>query len=74
MKLGPSEHSTLTAPETGKASGKKWLEMLRQWLVQCPQCSEVWLVVGADAKDRYICKNCGHSFVIGNQIHAARNN
>ena len=41
--------------------------MLRQWLVQCPQCSEVRLVVGAHEKDRYICKDCGHSFVIGFQ-------
>ena len=67
MGLGLSEHIALTAPETGKGAGENWLEMLRQWLVQCPQCSEVRLVVGAHEKDRYICKDCGHSFVIGFQ-------
>ncbi len=63
MGLGLSEHKTVTIPETGK--GENWLEMLKQWLVQCPQCSEVRLVVGAQERDRYICKDCGHSFVIG---------
>jgi ribosomal protein S27AE len=65
MGLGSSQHVTLTASETGKDPGENWLEMLRQWLVQCPQCSEVRLVVGAHEKDRYMCKDCGHSFVIG---------
>jgi ribosomal protein S27AE len=65
MRLGPSEHIAITTPETGKGVGENWLEMLRQWLVQCPRCSEVRLVVGAHEKDRYICKDCGHSFVIG---------
>ena len=64
MGLGPSEHAAVTAAEAGKSAGD-WLEMLRQWLVQCPQCSELRLVVGAHEKDRYICKDCGHSFVIG---------
>ena len=67
MRLGPSEHSALTAPGNGEGAGEKWLERLRQWLVQCPNCSEVRLVVGAHEKDRYICKDCGHSFVIGFQ-------
>ena len=67
MVLGPSEHIALTAPETGKSSEENWLEMLRQWLVQCPQCAEVRLVVGVHEKDRYICKDCGHSFIIGFQ-------
>ncbi|HSE22459.1 MAG TPA: hypothetical protein VLB68_12415 [Pyrinomonadaceae bacterium] len=67
MALGPSEQSALTAPGNGKGAGEKWLEMLRQWLVQCPNCSEVRLVVGVHEKDRYICKDCGHSFVIGFQ-------
>ena len=68
MGLGLSEYITLTAPETGKDAGENWLEMLRQWLVQCPQCSEVRLVVGAHEGDRYICKDCGHGFVIGFQL------
>ena len=65
MRFGPSEHIAQTAPETGKGAGESWLEMLRQWLVQCPQCAEVRLVVGANEKDRYICKDCGTSFIIG---------
>lgn len=64
MGLGLSEYKALTAPETRKGAGDNWLEMLRQWLVECPQCSEVRLVVGAHERDRYICKDCGHSFVI----------
>ena len=67
MGLALSEHKAVTAPETGKGVGENWLEMLRQWLVECPQCYEVRLVVGAHEKDRYICKDCGHSFVIGFQ-------
>ena len=64
MGLGPSEQIALTAHETGRGAGENWLEMLRQWLVRCPQCSEIRLVIGAHEKDRYICKDCGHSFVI----------
>jgi transposase-like protein len=67
MVLGPSEHIAQTRLKTGKSSEENWLEMLRQWLVQCPQCAEVRLVVGVHEKDRYICKDCGHSFIIGFQ-------
>ena len=65
MGLGASEHIARRTPETGKGGGESWSEMLKHWLVQCPQCSEVRLVVGAHEKDRYICKDCGHSFIIG---------
>ena len=67
MGLGLSEQIALTALQTRKGAPENWLEMLRQWLVQCPQCSELRLVVGAHEKDRYICKDCGHGFVIGFQ-------
>jgi hypothetical protein len=67
MRLEPNEHIGLTAPQTRKGAGKNWLETLRKWLVQCPECFEVRLVVGAHERDRYICKDCGHSFVIGLQ-------
>ena len=73
MGLGPSEHTALTAPETGKSAGETWLGMLKQWLVQCPQCSEVRLVVGAHENERYVCKDCGHSFVIKRST-ATKNN
>jgi hypothetical protein len=38
--------------------------MLRRWLVECPQCSQVWIVVGARENDRHVCKDCGHGFAI----------
>ena len=41
-----------------------WPEILRRWLVRCPRCAEVWLVVGAREDDRHVCKGCGHGFVI----------
>ncbi len=65
MGLGPSVQITQTAPQNRKGAREDWLEMLRQWLVQCPRCSEVWLVVGVKEKDRYVCKDCGNSFVVG---------
>ena len=43
---------------------KSWLVTLRRWLVQCPQCTEIRLVVGARENDRYKCKQCGHNFTI----------
>ena len=64
MRLGPSEIARM-APQTRKGARKNWREMLRQWLVQCPECSEVQLVVGVHEKGQYICKDCGHRFVIG---------
>jgi uncharacterized protein (DUF983 family) len=44
---------------------QRWLMTLRRWLVQCPECTEVRLVVGARENDRYKCKQCGHDFTIG---------
>ena len=70
MGLGRSDYHALTDTKSRKAAGESWLEMLRQWLVQCPQCSEVRLVVGAQENDRYVCKDCGHSFAIRLSIAA----
>lgn len=47
-----------------KGAEKSWLVTLRRWLVQCPQCTEVRLVVGARENDRYTCRECGHDFTI----------
>lgn len=60
------ENQYIVLPETtvGKKRGERWLETLRRWLVKCPQCSEVRLVVGAHENDQYVCKDCGHSFTI----------
>ncbi len=44
--------------------GEGWPAMLRRWLVECPRCAGVWLVVGARENDHYVCKGCGHGFVI----------
>jgi len=49
-----------------------WLEILRRWIVQCPGCAEIHLVVGANKNDRYICKDCGHDFMITRSIAAKR--
>ncbi len=53
----------IVLPKTKKA-GNRPFEILRRWLVQCPQCLEVRLVVGARKNDEYVCKDCGHSFTI----------
>jgi transcription elongation factor Elf1 len=60
------ENQYIVLPETidGKKRGERWFEVLRRWLVKCPQCSEVRLVVGAHENDEYVCKNCGHRFTI----------
>ncbi len=55
----------LAANPAERAAKTPWLESLRRWLVQCPQCSEVRLVVGARENDRYTCKHCGCDLVIG---------
>ena len=60
------ENQYIVLPETieGKKRGERWFEVLRRWLVKCPQCSEIRLVVGAHENDEYVCKNCGHRFNI----------
>jgi len=68
MGLGESDYLALTHTRNRETAGESWLEMLRQWLVQCPQCSEVRLVVGAHEDDQYVCKDCGHSFSISRSI------
>ena len=60
------ENQYIVLPETidGKKQGERWFEVLRRWLVKCPQCAEVRLVVGAHENDEYVCKNCRHRFTI----------
>ena len=62
------ENQYIVLPETieGKKRGERWSEVLKRWLVQCPQCSEIRLVVGAHENDQYVCKDCGHGFTITN--------
>jgi transposase-like protein len=64
MARNNNGHIVLQGGRTEKRLGESWLEILKRWLVECPQCAEIWLVVGARENDRYICKDCGHSFAI----------
>jgi DNA-directed RNA polymerase subunit RPC12/RpoP len=66
MALPENEYIVLSDATIHKRDGKRPFEILRRWLVQCPQCSEVRLVVGARENDQYVCKDCGHSFTITN--------
>ena len=61
MALLTSKHLSDSATETPK---KSWLETLRRWRVQCPNCSKTRLVVGARENELYTCKDCGHRFAI----------
>jgi ribosomal protein S27AE len=64
MAIPEKDYIVLSEGRFTKRPREGWFEILRRWLVQCPQCSEVLLVVGAHENDRYVCKDCGHSFVI----------
>jgi ribosomal protein S27AE len=64
MALPENEYIVLSEGKFTKRRGENWLEILRRWLVQCPNCAEVRLVVGAHENDRYVCKDCGHGFAI----------
>lgn len=48
----------------GRRRAESWPAMLRRWLIECPRCAQVWLVVGARENDRHVCKDCGHGFVV----------
>ena len=66
--MGIKEAGNVVLPD-GRAVERKrrregWLESLRRWLVECPQCAEVWLIVGARDADSHVCKECGHAFTI----------
>ena len=64
MALENSGYVVLSGGATGKRRAESWAEILRRWLIECPQCAQVWFVVGASENDRHVCKDCGHSFVI----------
>jgi ribosomal protein S27AE len=61
-----NEPGQVVLPDEGAGRRRKesWPAMLRRWLVECPRCAEVWLVVGARENDRHVCKDCGHGFVV----------
>lgn len=64
MAVPENEYIVLPEVRSEKERDEQWFEILRRWLVQCPECSEVRLVVGARQNDQYVCKDCGHSFTI----------
>jgi hypothetical protein len=64
MGLKDIGQSVRPAEGAGRRSGEGWTSMLQRWLVACPQCAQVWLVVGARENDRHVCKDCGHEFVL----------
>lgn len=66
MGIKDVEYIVLSDGRTGEGTRKResWLDIFRRWIVECPQCAEVWLVVGARDNDSHVCKECGHSFAI----------
>jgi phage FluMu protein Com len=64
VSLENNDYIVLSGGELPKRPGEGLPEILTQWLVKCPQCFEVRLVVGAQENDQYICKDCGHRFAI----------
>ena len=70
MGLSGKDYVVLSDGATRKRVGasESWPEILRRWIVECPQCSEVWLVVGAREGESYACRDCGHSFAIKLQV------
>jgi hypothetical protein len=64
MEFGKSGYVVLPEGRSLTRGGQSRAEKLRRWLVECPRCSGVWLVVGAREGDAYLCKGCGHAFTI----------
>ena len=64
MAATSNKYIVLSESTRGEKQGESWRETLHRWLVQCPQCEEQWLVIGARENDRYVCKDCGHGFAI----------
>jgi len=64
MAVPNNQYIVLPETTVARKRGERWLETLRRWIVRCPKCSEVRLVVGADENDQYVCKDCGHRFKI----------
>jgi hypothetical protein len=64
MEVREPAYVVLSNERPIRKEGENWLGILRRWLVECPRCEEVWLVVGARENDTYVCKGCGHRFAI----------
>ena len=73
LGLAETKYVVLSDDGLTKPQSQRWREMLRRWLVQCPNCAEVRLVVGARENERYVCQDCGHSFTIRRSVAADTN-
>lgn len=71
MALAETKYVVLSDGGFTKRPRGSWRETLRRWLVQCPNCGEARLVVGARENERYTCKDCGHSFAIRISVAAS---
>jgi transcription elongation factor Elf1 len=64
MALAETKYVVFSERELNKRATENLPQSLRRWLVECPQCAEVRLVVGARDNEPYVCKDCGESFNI----------
>lgn len=64
MSLAETKYVVFPPHELKKQAMESLPETLRRWLVKCPECAEVRLVVGARENQHYVCKDCGHGFTI----------
>lgn len=39
--------------------------MVKDSMLVCPLCTQVWLAIGVAKGDSYTCKACGHRFRVG---------
>ena len=72
MGLQETAHAVQPGNVAAEKGRESWLGKLRRWLVECPRCAEVWLVVGARENERHVCKDCGHRFTIRPQAAPRR--
>lgn len=68
MPLAETKYVVFSEHEVKKQATESLPETLRRWLVKCPQCAEVRLMVGARENERYVCKDCGHSFTVRHSV------
>lgn len=71
MSLAQTKYVVFPEGTLTKEITESWPELVRRWLVQCPKCAEIRLVVGARENERYVCKDCGHSFIIRQSVAAS---
>ena len=72
MSLAETKYVVFQEHERKKQAPESLPETLRRWLVRCPQCTEARLVVGARENERYVCRDCGHSFTISRNAEERR--